>query len=92
MVLWLMCLNAQWDSMLVVTTAGAGYVMGSGLAIDYYGLSWTCLGTFCVAAAANTINQVFAAGQVHNLVCQYADISRVVLQTQSHLFGTLYCT
>eukprot|EP00250_Pteridium_aquilinum_P003430 c13735_g1_i1 orf=299-1735(-) len=45
-------------SMLVVTTAGAGYVMGSGLAIDYYGLSWTCLGTFCVAAAANTINQI----------------------------------
>lgn len=45
-------------SMLVVSTAGAGYVMGSGLAIDYYGLSWTCLGTFCVAAAANTINQI----------------------------------
>lgn len=45
-------------SMLVVTTAGAGYVMGSGMAIDYYGLSWTCLGTFCVAAAANTINQI----------------------------------
>lgn len=57
-------------SMLVVTTAGAGYVMGSGLAIDYYGLSWTCLGTFCVAAAANTINQVFATGQVYNLVWQ----------------------
>lgn len=45
-------------SMLVVTTAGAGYVMGSGLAIDMYGLSWTCLGTFLIAAAANTINQI----------------------------------
>ncbi|MCO5564972.1 hypothetical protein L7F22_018642 [Adiantum nelumboides] len=45
-------------SMLVVTTAGAGYVMGSGLAIDMYGLSWTCVGTFLVAAAANTINQI----------------------------------
>ncbi|KAI5072998.1 hypothetical protein GOP47_0013104 [Adiantum capillus-veneris] len=45
-------------SMLVVTTAGAGYVMGSGLAIDMSGLSCTCLGTFLVAAAANTINQV----------------------------------
>ncbi|KAI5072660.1 hypothetical protein GOP47_0012766 [Adiantum capillus-veneris] len=48
----------HWDSMLVVTTAGAGYVMGSGLAIDMSGLSCTCLGTFLVAAAANTINQV----------------------------------
>ncbi|KAH7290699.1 hypothetical protein KP509_30G060000 [Ceratopteris richardii] len=32
--------------------------MGSGSVIDLYGLSYTCLGTFFVAAAANTINQV----------------------------------
>lgn len=45
-------------SMLVVMTTGAGFVMGSGLAIDYIGLSWTCMGTLFIAAAANTINQI----------------------------------
>ncbi|MCO5552665.1 hypothetical protein L7F22_006181 [Adiantum nelumboides] len=58
--------------MLVVTTAGAGYVMGSGLAIDMYGLSWTCVGTLLVAAAANTINQVLLLPKYTRLLCMIA--------------------
>ncbi|XP_016456516.2 protoheme IX farnesyltransferase, mitochondrial [Nicotiana tabacum] len=46
-------------SMLVVATSGAGYVLGSGSAIDYMGLCCTCAGTMMVAASANTLNQVF---------------------------------
>eukprot|EP00249_Psilotum_nudum_P011364 c23128_g1_i1 orf=20-1630(+) len=45
-------------SMLVVATTGAGFVMGSGVPIYWADLSWTCLGTILVAAAANTINQI----------------------------------
>lgn len=44
--------------MLVVATSGAGYVLGSGSAIDYFGLSYTCAGTMMIAAAANSLNQV----------------------------------
>lgn len=46
-------------SMLVVATSGAGYVLGSGSAIDYAGLCCTCAGTMMVAASANSLNQVF---------------------------------
>ncbi|XP_052169846.1 protoheme IX farnesyltransferase, mitochondrial [Diospyros lotus] len=46
-------------SMLVVATSGAGYVLGSGSAIDYVGLCYTCAGTMMVAASANSLNQVF---------------------------------
>ncbi|GAB2278342.1 Protoheme IX farnesyltransferase, mitochondrial [Dionaea muscipula] len=46
-------------SMLVVATSGAGYILGSGHAIDFSGLCWTCAGTMMVAAAANSLNQVF---------------------------------
>ncbi|KAK1401433.1 Heme O synthase [Heracleum sosnowskyi] len=46
-------------SMLVVATSGAGYVLGSGGAIDYLGLSYTCAGTMMIAAAANSLNQIF---------------------------------
>ncbi|MQL94040.1 hypothetical protein Taro_026692 [Colocasia esculenta] len=46
-------------SMLVVATSGAGFVLGSGRAIDLVGLSCTCVGTMMVAAAANSLNQVF---------------------------------
>lgn len=46
-------------SMLVVATSGAGYVLGSGHAIDFTGLCCTCAGTMMVAASANTLNQVF---------------------------------
>ncbi|XP_071706522.1 protoheme IX farnesyltransferase, mitochondrial-like [Rutidosis leptorrhynchoides] len=46
-------------SMLVVATSGAGYVLGSGSAVDLAGLCYTCAGTMMVAASANTLNQVF---------------------------------
>ncbi|PIA32682.1 hypothetical protein AQUCO_04400107v1 [Aquilegia coerulea] len=46
-------------SMLVVATSGAGFVLGSGSAIDFAGLCWTCTGTMMVAASANSLNQVF---------------------------------
>lgn len=45
--------------MLVVATSGAGYVLGSGGAIDYLGLGYTCAGTMMIAAAANSLNQIF---------------------------------
>ncbi|OVA04204.1 UbiA prenyltransferase family [Macleaya cordata] len=46
-------------SMLVVLTSGAGFVLGSGTAIDVAGLCWTCTGTMMVAASASSLNQVF---------------------------------
>lgn len=46
-------------SMLVVATSGTGFVLGSGNAIDFAGLCWTCTGTMMVAASANSLNQVF---------------------------------
>ncbi|XP_047336211.1 protoheme IX farnesyltransferase, mitochondrial [Impatiens glandulifera] len=46
-------------SMLVVATSGTGYILGSGSAIDYFGLCSTCAGTMMVAASANSLNQVF---------------------------------
>ncbi|CAL8998101.1 unnamed protein product [Prunus brigantina] len=46
-------------SMLVVATSGTGFVLGSGHAIDFSGLFWTCAGTMMVAASANSLNQVF---------------------------------
>ncbi|XP_047967020.1 protoheme IX farnesyltransferase, mitochondrial-like [Salvia hispanica] len=46
-------------SMLVVATSGTGYILGSGSSIDYLGLCCTCAGTMMVAAAANSLNQVF---------------------------------
>ncbi|EEF37381.1 protoheme IX farnesyltransferase, putative [Ricinus communis] len=45
--------------MLVVATSGTGYVLGSGNAVDFAGLCWTCAGTMMVAASANSLNQVF---------------------------------
>ncbi|KAJ4959382.1 hypothetical protein NE237_026493 [Protea cynaroides] len=46
-------------SMLVVATSGAGFVLGSGSAIDFAGLCYTCAGTMMVAASANSLNQLF---------------------------------
>ncbi|KAL8142141.1 hypothetical protein V2J09_015173 [Rumex salicifolius] len=46
-------------SMLVVATSGAGYILGSGQAINFPGLCLTCAGTMMVAASANSLNQVF---------------------------------
>ena len=46
-------------SSLVVLTASAGFVAGSGESIDYAQLAWTSLGTFGAAACANTLNQLY---------------------------------
>eukprot|EP00195_Chlamydomonas_chlamydogama_P008884 CAMPEP_0202901196 /NCGR_PEP_ID=MMETSP1392-20130828/13881_1 /ASSEMBLY_ACC=CAM_ASM_000868 /TAXON_ID=225041 /ORGANISM="Chlamydomonas chlamydogama, Strain SAG 11-48b" /LENGTH=391 /DNA_ID=CAMNT_0049587717 /DNA_START=459 /DNA_END=1634 /DNA_ORIENTATION=- len=46
-------------SSLVVMTAGAGFVAGSGSSIDWMGFLLTSLGTFGCAACANTLNQMY---------------------------------
>jgi heme o synthase len=46
-------------SAFVVSTAAAGYVLGSGERVDWEGLGWTSLGTMLCSASANTFNQVF---------------------------------
>ncbi len=46
-------------SLLVASTASAGYVLGSDDRIHWGGLAFTSLGTFLTAAAANTCNQVY---------------------------------
>lgn len=46
-------------SMLVVSTAAAGYVLGSGETVDWPGLGWCSLGTFAASAAANALNQAY---------------------------------
>ncbi|OWM68394.1 protoheme IX farnesyltransferase, mitochondrial isoform X2 [Punica granatum] len=46
-------------SMLVVATSGTGFILGSGTVVDIAGLCYTCGGTMMVAAAANSLNQVF---------------------------------
>lgn len=45
-------------SMLVVTTAGLGFVMGSGEVVDWAGLVWTSAGTMMAACSANAFNQI----------------------------------
>ena len=46
-------------SSLVVLTSAAGFIAGSGQAIDWAQLGWTALGTFGAAACANTLNQIY---------------------------------
>jgi heme O synthase-like polyprenyltransferase len=45
-------------SLLVVSTAAGGYVLGSPETVDWAGLGWVSLGTLGAAASANTLNQV----------------------------------
>lgn len=45
-------------SLLVVSTASGGYVLGSPEEVDWAGLCWVSLGTLGAAASANTLNQV----------------------------------
>ncbi|KAG0626221.1 hypothetical protein M758_2G112000 [Ceratodon purpureus] len=45
-------------SLLVVTTAGFGYVMGSGEVVDWVGFAWTSAGTMMAACSANAFNQI----------------------------------
>ncbi len=44
--------------LVVVTTAGVGFVMGSGEVLDWVGLCWTTVGTVLAAASANAFNRV----------------------------------
>jgi 4-hydroxybenzoate polyprenyltransferase len=44
-------------SLVVVTTVGVGFVMGSGEVVDWVGLCWTTVGTILAAASANAFNQ-----------------------------------
>jgi protoheme IX farnesyltransferase len=46
-------------SMLVVSTAAAGYTAGSRERIDWGGMGWTCLGTMLASSSANALNQVY---------------------------------
>lgn len=46
-------------SLLVVSTAAAGYAAGSKERIDWAGLGWTCLGTMMASSSANALNQVY---------------------------------
>lgn len=45
-------------SAFVVSTACAGFALGSGDDIDWEKMAWTAVGTFGASAAANTLNQV----------------------------------
>jgi heme O synthase-like polyprenyltransferase len=46
-------------SLIVVTTAAAGFAAASGDDLDYWKLANTCLGTFGCSAAANAVNQIY---------------------------------
>ncbi len=46
-------------SMLVVVTAGVGFILAAPLAVDWSVLGWTVLGTTLAALAANAFNQVW---------------------------------
>lgn len=46
-------------SLLVVFTAGTGFVVASPQSVDYAKLAWTSAGTFLTASCANTLNQLY---------------------------------
>ena len=46
-------------SLLVVSTAAAGFVAGSGETVDWSKLCWTSIGTMAAASSANALNQVY---------------------------------
>jgi len=50
------------NSGFVVSTACAGFALGSGDNIAWDGLAWTAAGTWGAAACANTLNQARAEG------------------------------
>ena len=45
-------------SMLVLTTAGFGFVMGSGEVVDWVGFGWMSAGTMMTVCSANAFNQI----------------------------------
>ena len=46
-------------SLLVVSTAAAGFVAGSGEAVEWSKLCWTSIGTMAAASSANALNQIY---------------------------------
>ena len=46
-------------SALVVLSAAAGFVAGSGEDVEWSKLGWTSFGTFACAASANSLNQIY---------------------------------
>jgi hypothetical protein len=55
------CGPASWPcSAFVVSTACAGFALGSDEAVAWERLAWTAAGTWGAAACANTLNQVCA--------------------------------
>ena len=46
-------------SALVVLSAAAGFVAGSGEVVEWSKLGWTSFGTFACAASANSLNQIY---------------------------------
>lgn len=46
-------------SLLVVSTAAAGFVAGSGETVDWTKLWWTSVGTMAAAFSANALNQIY---------------------------------
>ena len=52
-------------SALVVATAGAGFVAGSGEHIEWGKFGWTAVGTMACAASANALNQASLTCLVH---------------------------
>ena len=46
-------------SLLVVSTAAAGFVAGSGETVDWTKLWWTSVGTMASASSANALNQIY---------------------------------
>eukprot|EP00892_Ulva_mutabilis_P004710 jgi/Ulvmu1/2610/UM014_0061.1 len=46
-------------SIIVMSTAAGGFVLGSGDSVDVATMCWTCVGTLACSAAANTCNQVY---------------------------------
>lgn len=46
-------------SLLVVSTAAAGFVAGSGETVEWSKLCWTSIGTMAAASSANALNQIY---------------------------------
>ena len=58
--------GTQKCSTFVVSTACAGFALGSGETIDWQKMAWTAVGTFGAAGAANTLNQArLSPGSIH---------------------------
>lgn len=70
------------SSMLVVATSGTGYILGSGNAVDFAGMCWTCAGTMMVAASANSLNQVLFG----EIIFGYVHVAKQIATFNTVLF------